>query len=395
VPTDDAFPDGFLWGTATAAHQVEGGNVHNDWWAFEHAPGTPCAEPSGDACDSWHRFGQDIDLVHALGLNAYRFSLEWSRIEPEDGEWSIAALDHYARHCDRCRQLGLEPVVTFNHFTIPRWMAERGGWEWPEAPDRFARFCERAGTHLGDLVGRACTLNEPNVVGMMGYLWGVFPPAVTDAGRRELVDAALCRAHVLAVAALRSTPGSYPVGLTLSMTDYQAVPGGEVALADMRRANEDVFLEATTGDDYVGVQCYSRLRVGPEGMLGPEEGVPVTQMGYEYWPQAVEGTVRRAWEFTGGTPVVVTENGISTTHDPDRIAFVSEALEAVRRCLAAGIDVRGYFYWSLLDNFEWVLGYRPTFGLVEVDRTTFERRPKPSAAWFGSVARANGVLPPG
>ncbi|HTZ10331.1 MAG TPA: family 1 glycosylhydrolase [Acidimicrobiales bacterium] len=386
-----AFPEGFLWGTATAAHQVEGGNVGNDWWAFEHAPGTPCAESSGDACDSWHRWPEDLALVAGLGLNAYRFSLEWSRVEPADGEWSVAALDHYRRQCERCLELGLVPVVTFNHFTLPRWLAERGGWEWNDAPGRFARFCARAGEHLGDVVGWACTLNEPNVVAMMGYLWGVFPPAVTDAGRRLAVNGALCTAHRQAVAALRAGPGDFPVGLTLSMTDYQAVPGGEAELEALRGPNEDVFLGATAGDDFVGVQCYSRLRVGPGGMLGPEEGVPVTQMGYEYWPQAVEATVRRAWEVTGGVPVVVTENGISTGADEERIAFVTEAVAAVRRCLADGIPVRGYFYWSLLDNFEWVLGYRPRFGLVGVEPGTFERRPKPSAGWFGGLARANGL----
>jgi len=385
------FPDGFLWGAATAAHQIEGGNVNNDWWAWEHDPASGCAASSGDACDSWHRWPEDLELVQSLGLNAYRFSLEWSRIEPEEGEWSTAALDHYRRHCARCHELGLVPVVTFNHFTIPRWLSARGGWEWAEAPGRFARFCERAGAHLGDLVGWACTLNEPNVVAMMGYLWGVFPPAVTDAARRLEVNAALCRAHVLAVEALRAGPGDYPVGLTLSMTDYQAVPGGEEELEALRGPNEDVFLAATAGDDFVGVQCYSRLRVGPEGMLGPEEGVPVTQMGYEYWPQAVEATVRRAWDVTGGTPVVVTESGISTQADEERVAFVADAVAGVARCLEDGIDVRGYFYWSLLDNFEWVLGYRPTFGLVEVDPVTFERHPKPSAHWFGGVARENAL----
>jgi len=389
--TSTVFPDGFVWGTATAAHQIEGGNVGNDWWAFEHAPATPCIESSGDACDSWHRWPEDLALVRELGLGAYRFSLEWSRIEPADGEWSAAALDHYRRHCERCLELGLAPVVTFNHFTIPRWLAERGGWEWDEAPGRFARFCARAAEHLGDVVGWACTLNEPNVVAMMGYLWGVFPPAVTDAGRRLAVNEALCRAHRLAVDALRAGPGDFPVGLTLSMTDYQAVPGGEAELEALRGPNEDVFLAATGGDDFVGVQCYSRLRVGPEGMLGPEEGVAVTQMGYEYWPQAVEATVRRTWEFTGGTPVMVTENGISTDTDEQRIAFVTEALQGVRRCLDDGIDVRGYFYWSLLDNFEWVLGYRPRFGLVGVDRATFERLPKPSARWLGTVAAANAL----
>jgi beta-glucosidase len=154
---------------------------------------------------------------------------------------------------------------------------------------------------------------------------------------------------------------------------------------------EDVYLEATGGDDFVGVQCYTRMRVGATGALPPEEGVALTQMGYEYWPGALEATIRRAWDVTAGTPLVVTENGIGTDTDTERISFVTEALAGVRRCLDDGIDVSGYVYWSLLDNFEWVLGYRPTFGLVAVDRETFERRPKPSAAWLGSVARNNAV----
>jgi beta-glucosidase len=181
------------------------------------------------------------------------------------------------------------------------------------------------------------------------------------------------------------------VGLTLSMTDFQAEPGGEAWVERIRRPSEDVFLEATGGDDFVGVQTYTRQRVGPEGSLPGEPGVPTTQMGYEFWPEALEGTVRRAWEVTGGTPVYVTENGIGTDHDPSRIEYVSRALTGLSRCLDDGIDVRGYFLWSLLDNFEWVLGYGPTFGLVGVDRTTFARRPKPSAAWLGGIARANAL----
>ena len=385
------FPDGFLWGTATAAHQVEGGNVHNDWWAFEHAPDTPCVESSGDACDSWNRWPEDLDLVASLGLGAYRFSLEWSRVEPEEGEWSLAALEHYRRMCAGCHERGLEPVVTFHHFTSPQWLADRGGWEAVDAPERFARFCERAGEHLGDLISRACTLNEPNVIGLMGYLVGIFPPGVSDVGRRRTVNDAMCRAHRLAVEALRGARGDFPIGLTLSMSDYQALPGGEERRDRIRRSAEDVFLEATGGDDFVGVQTYSRTRIGPDGAVGPEAGVPVTQMGYEFWPEALEATIRRAWEVTGGTPVIVTENGIGTSDDTERIAYVTRALAGVRRCLDDGIDVLGYFCWSLLDNFEWVLGYEPTFGLVAVDRTTFERRPKPSAPWFGAVARANGL----
>ena len=390
MPTID-FPDGFLWGTATAAHQVEGGNVNNDWWAFEHDPSSPCLESSGDACDSWHRWPEDLDLLASLGFGAYRFSVEWSRIEPAEGEWSKAALDHYRAMCAGCHERGLVPMVTFHHFTTPSWLAARGGWESPDAPERFGRLCERVTAHLGDLIGYGCTINEPNIVSLMGYEYGIFPPGVRDTDRRARVSDAFCRGHRLAVEALRSGPGSFPVGLTLSMNDYQAVEGGEAKLEEVRRANEDVFLEATGGDDFVGVQTYSRARVGPSGMLGPEPGVPVTQMGYEYWPQSLEATIRRAWSVTGGIPVVVTENGIGTDDDDQRRAFVSEALAGVRRCLDDGIDVRGYIHWSLMDNFEWVLGYVPTFGLVAVDRQEFRRVPKPSAAWLGRVARANSL----
>jgi beta-glucosidase len=179
----------------------------------------------------------------------------------------------------------------------------------------------------------------------------------------------------------------------LSMEDYQAVEGGEEKVARRRRAMEDVYLEGTSGDDFVGVQTYTRGRIGPDGQLPPEDGVPLTAMGYEVWPQCVEASVRRAWEATGGqVPILVTENGIGTDDDHQRIEYVHAALSGLLRAIADGVDVRGYTCWSLLDNFEWALGYRPRFGLVEVDRTTFERTPKPSAAWFGEVARSNSLV---
>jgi beta-glucosidase len=384
------FPDGFLWGTATAAHQVEGGNVNNDWWAWEHAPGTPCLEPSGDAIDHWHRWPDDLRLLADLGFGAYRFSLEWSRIEPEEGEWSVAALEHYRRVLAGCHEAGLLPILTFHHFTTPRWAVADGGWEDERTAERLARFCERAVDHLGDLIGMACTLNEPNVVAFMGFLFGEFPPGVSDVARYERANAVLRRACRLAHDAVAGGRGTFPVGLTLSMHEFAAEPGGEARAAEARAFMEDAFLEEARGDDFVGVQCYTRLRFGPGGMLGPAPGVPTTLMGYEFWPQVVEVVIRRAAEVTG-RPVYVTENGIAIDDDRERIRYVDEALAGVRRCLADGIDLRGYCYWSAFDNFEWARGYGPAFGLVSVDRTTFERTVKPSARWLGSIARANGV----
>jgi beta-glucosidase len=388
-----AFPDGFLLGTATAAHQVEGGNWNNDWWAWEHQPGSGCAEPSGDACDHWHRWPEDVRMLAGLGFGAYRFSLEWSRIEPEEGEFSRAALDHYRRMCAGCWEAGLEPVVTFHHFTTPRWVAARGGWADPATAERFARFCERAARHLGDLVGRACTINEPNIVAHHGYLSGVFPPGERDPDLRRRVAGVFAEAHGRAVAAIKAGPGDPPVGLTLAMSDWQAVAGGEARRDALREEDEQVFLEAARDDDFIGVQTYTRRRVGPDGMLDPEAGAPRTIMGYEFWPQALGATIRRAAEVTG-VPVLVTENGVATADDAERIEYIRRALAAVLGCLADGVDVRGYLYWSALDNFEWSHGYGPTFGLVAVDRATQVRTPKPSAAWLGGVASAN-ALPAG
>jgi beta-glucosidase len=385
------FPDGFVWGTATAAHQVEGSNWNNDWWAWEHTPGSPCTEPSGDACDHWHRYPDDLQFLRDLGFNAYRFSLEWSRIEPEDGEFSGVALEHYRRMCGTCRDLGLDPIVTFHHFTTPRWVAARGGWVEPETAELFARYVERVTAQLGDVIGRACTFNEPNVVATFGYQWGLFPPGERDAGLRHRANAVFIDAHRRAVEIVQAGPGQTPVGLTLAMQDMQAVDGGEAFRDAERRLMEDVYLEAARGDDYVGVQTYTRFRYGRTGMLPPPPGARTTQMGYEFWPEALEATIRRAWEVTRGVPILVTENGIGTTDDAERIEYVERALRGVLSCLEDEIEVRGYVYWSLLDNFEWTLGYGPKFGLVAVDRETQTRAAKPSAHWLGAIARANAL----
>lgn len=387
------FPSGFEWSSATAAHQIEGGNWNNDWWAFENAPGTIAAEPSGDACDSYHRYDEDIALLQRLGVSSYRFSVEWSRIQPEATLVSAAELDHYSRVCEALLAVGISPTITLHHFTTPRWLAEQGGWENPETAARFGEFAAIVMARLGDLVGRVCTLNEPNMVASMGYRLGIFPPgrsedvAAFDAVNRNFVDG-----HHRAVEAVRAA-GDTPVGLTVAMQHNVAGPGGEeqARLAD---AGEDIYLDAARGSDYVGVQTYTRMVMGPHGWAGPQPGVEVVStMGYEVWPEALGATVRRAWNHLDGTvPILVTENGIATEDDDQRIRFVSEALRSLHACIADGIDVRGYTYWSLLDNFEWVLGYRPHFGLVAVDRSSFARTLKPSGEWFGRVIAANAVV---
>lgn len=407
-----SFPTGFLWGAATAAHQVEGNNVNSDAWLLEHLPDTIFAEPSGDACDHYHRYPQDIALLAELGFNTYRFSLEWARIEPEDGAFSQAALDHYRRVLTTCHDHGLTPVVTFHHFTSPRWLLAAGGWEDPGTPAKFARYCERVTRQLGDLIGVACTLNEPNLPRLLSAL-GVLPPRTQQehapmwaaAGRAlgipaervapfqfagtETAFATMLAAHRAGRAAIKDVRATLPVGLTLANADIQGGPRGEQRASAVRREVNERYLEAVRGDDFVGIQTYGRLRFGPDGPLGPEDGAELNMMGDEVYPAALEATIRQAAAIAG-IPVLVTENGLATADDPQRIAYVARALRGVARCLADGIDVRGYLYWTALDNFEWIFGYRPTFGLIAVDRATQARTVKPSARWLGTVARTNG-----
>ncbi|MGO8864417.1 MAG: glycoside hydrolase family 1 protein [Acidimicrobiales bacterium] len=405
------FPDGFLWGAATAGHQVEGGNVNADLWPLEWMENSNFNEPSGDACDHYHRYAEDMSLLAQLGCNAYRFSLEWSRIEPEPGYFSLAALDHYRRMIGTCRELGLTPIVTYNHFSAPRWFAGEGGWGSEAAPTRFARYASRATGHLGDLLAWVCTLNEPNVMSMLQHT-GVLPMGVGDRGpvpqgaraadpgiggfdpsryRMGLVTGDVERmadAHRRAVEAIKSGPGDTKVGWTLALVDLQAVEGGEQRCDEARRRGQIDWLSVSRDDDFVGVQTYSRNRIGPEGRVPPPEGEPAMQTGWEVYPEALGHTVRLAAAHAR-VPVLVTENGMATDDDDARIAYTRAALHGLAGTIGDGVDVRGYVHWTLLDNFEWTSGYSKTFGLIAVDRRTFRRTVKPSGHWLGRVARAN------
>jgi beta-glucosidase len=229
------------------------------------------------------------------------------------------------------------------------------------------------------------------VVAAFGYELGIFPPGLRDIGRKELATTTLIAAHREAVAAIRRAAPGVKVGLALSMNEWGVLPGSEQRMLELRRSMEDVYLEATQGDDFIGVQNYTRLHVGPGGIVGPPPGSRVTQIGFEFRPEALGVTVRRAAEVTG-LPVMVTENGISTLDDQERIEYTRQALHAVEVCLAGGVNVLGYIHWSALDSFEWVLGYWPKYGLIEVDHASQVRTPRASGRWLGRVARANSVV---
>lgn len=400
------FPDDFLWGASTAGHQVEGGNVNADIWSLEWAPDSLFTEPSGDACDHYHRYPEDIALLAELGLNSYRFSLEWSRIEPEEGWFSRAALDHYRRVIGTCWENGVTPVVTYCHFTTPRWFAAAGGWNGDQAPGRFGRFAERATAHLGDQLGWVATLNEPNVITML-QLTGVIPLGAGAGGplagpgaggddapqyRMGLVGSSVERmaeVHRAGVEAIKSGPGDARVGWTLALVDLQAGEGGDDRLEQVRQGAQLDWLDVSRDDDWVGVQTYSRNVLGGDGVLPVPEGVATMQTGWEVYPEALGHTVRLAAD-RAGVPVIVTENGMATDDDAARIAYTAAALDGLGGCVAEGIDVRGYFHWTLLDNFEWMSGYAKTFGLIAFDHETFVRAVKPSARWLGEVARTHG-----
>jgi beta-glucosidase len=395
-----ALPAGFLLGAASAAHQIEGNNVNTDIWDAEWTQRSIFAEPSGDACDSYHRYGEDIALLAEAGLDTYRFGVEWARIEPEEGFFSRAQLDHYRRVAAACHEHGVTPMITLQHFTSPKWFARSGGWEDDRAAMRFARFAERVAAHLGDLVPWVCTINEANLIAGLGDIQNAYlgtSDGNTDVNRDDR-DAPLggfphrdvdvmATIHRLAVDAYKSQASDALLGWTLSLADLQAVEGGEEVRDKTRQVTQLDFLDVSKEDDFVGVQTYTRSVLAAEGRVRPPKGAPRMQTGWEIYPQALENTVRLAAEHAG-RPVVVTENGIATADDEQRIDYTSAALQGVARCVAEGVDVRGYLHWTLLDNFEWMAGYSKTFGLIEVDRETFERRPKPSLAWLGEVAAA-------
>ncbi|KJL24305.1 Beta-glucosidase A [Microbacterium azadirachtae] len=403
----NTFPQGFLWGAATAGHQIEGNNVNSDWWARELT--MPGMEPSGDACDSYHRYEEDIALLADAGLTSYRFSLEWSRIEPVQGRISRAELAHYRRMIDACLTRGITPVITLQHFTTPQWFAERGGWLSDDAGELFAHYVTEATTIL-DGVEWVVTMNEPNMQAAImtamrrmqlapGGQWQ--SPTVEGEEQKQThsdfltyadpeIGRKFARIHRTARDIVRDRTNS-KVGWTIAAGALTAAPGGEEKLLEIRYGKEDVYWEGSRGDDFVGVQAYSSQQVDANGLVPHPPHPDNTLVGTAYRPDALAMAVRHAWETTLGVPILVTENGIATADDAQRIRYTRDALRHLKNTIDDGIDIRGYLHWSLLDNFEWG-HWEPTFGLIAVDRDTFTRTPKPSLAWLGQVARSNALV---
>lgn len=428
------FNNNFLVGAATAAHQVEGNNVNNDCWVMEQMPGSTYKEPSLDAVDHYNRYREDIKLLVDAGCNAFRFSIEWARIEPTKGNFDKKEIEHYRDVLKYCHENGVTPVVTLHHFSSPKWLMLEGGWESKSTIEFFGRYSRYVVSELGDLIPYICTINEANMglqlakimkqyadsmanssekqpqngdvqVGInidmktrmekyyraIGEAFGDDPrkiqPFLTP--RTENGDLLIMRCHEKARKVIKEVNPNIQVGITFSIYDHQSIPGGEEFVKIEQDEDFIHYLPYIQEDDFLGVQNYSRKIYGPNGVIRPDENARLTKAGYEFYPQAL-GNVLKFVSKHWKKPIIVTENGISTTNDTERIEFIELAVKGMQECVEDGIPVIGYMHWSLLDNFEWQLGYDQTYGLIAVDRSSQIRYPKKSLSFLGNIKK-NGI----
>jgi beta-glucosidase len=411
VPAARRFPDGFLWGCATAAHQVEGDNHNCDWWEFEQRGGILTGDSADPACDQYRRFREDFALLGRLHNNAHRLSIEWSRVEPVQGEFDRAQIEHYREVLTELRTRGMTPMVTLHHFTSPLWFSRRGGWAASGAADAWLPFVRQVAEELGELAGLWCTINEPNIYAYQGWVAGEFPP-----GRRGDVLGVLRvlgnlrRAHTAACRQLhRLTPG-VPVGL--AQHRWLMIPSDETRRRDRFAAGAAAFFMdrwpvgggrwapvVQAPGDYIGLNHYtgslvkfSARRIG-EGFARRSNppGLPESDFGWAVRPRWLRDCVEDLRPL--GRPIYVTENGIAARDDRVRVEYLRGALGELWEAIQAGADVRGYFHWSSHDNFEWAHGYSMRFGLIGVDLASQERTVKPSGELFARIAAAS-ALPP-
>ena len=422
------FPEDFLLGASTAAHQVEGNNIHSDYWTMELMKSTSFAEPSADAVDHYNRYEEDILLLKNAGLNCYRFSIEWARIEPAEGKFDKIEVEHYRSMIRFCKDNGVTPIVTLHHFTSPKWLIAKGGWEAETAVEYFRRYCAYIAEKLGNELEYIVTINEANMglqltaiakrymkellfkrkkksdgndsKAQVGInlkqmianqkiaatenveVFGVEKLHTFVSQRTPEGDLLIMRAHCAARNEMKAICPHLKIGLSLSLHDMQPRRGGEKHAAKEWHAEFSHYLPYIRDDDFLGVQNYTCSRFGFFGQIDQPKGAELTQMRYEFYPEALANVIRAVHkEFKGD--ILVTENGIATSDDSRRVEFIRRALEGVYNCIEEGIPVKGYCHWSLLDNFEWQKGFSMTFGLIAVDRKTQTRYPKESLSYLG------------
>ncbi|GAB4475470.1 MAG: glycoside hydrolase family 1 protein [Anaerolineae bacterium] len=421
------FPADFLWGTATAAHQVEGDNRYNDWWQWEQGGGGRIFrdQVSGRACEWWAgRAEEDIERMAALNTRAHRLSIEWSRIEPAEGRWNTSALDRYREILKAMRAAGIQPMVTLHHFTNPLWVAERGGWLHPDAPAWFRRYVQRVVGYLSDLVDTWCTINEPNVYAARSYFQGLWPPGVSDMSQYFRVVYHLLEAHVAAYDVLHAEQAQARVGLAKHMVRWMPRSSSALdrwAARTLDNAFNGLTLNALSMGrwqplvgkklelprwrgtlDWIGLNYYFRydaaFSLQALKQLGITFGVrPDAQvLGPEGWGEIdYDGlfVLIKRLHRQFGLPIYITENGVPDDKDRLRPAFILQSLQRVWKTVMHNIPVRGYFFWSLLDNFEWAEGYDPRFhfGLYAVDFETQARELRRSGELYGRIAGANAI----
>lgn len=382
------FPEGFLWGTATSAYQVEGGSSNSDWGNL-----------AGDACDQYNRYEEDFDLAKSLNQNAHRLSLEWSRIEPKEGEFDEEAIQHYVKVLKVLKSLNFTVMLTLWHFTLPKWVAEAGGWENGQTPKYFERFVKKVVPEIGNFVDLWITINEPGVYIYETYIVREWPNSKKSFPGQIKTFLNLASAHKIAYKFIHSLfPAGKPVGMAQNVMSFEPYHKHSILeqiavfLNDIFTNHIFYFLTKHT-HDFLGINYYfhARFKHGsliPDKVGSFQQAHEVSDLGWEVYP---EGLFDVLTDLGDDIPIYITECGIASTNDDRRNRFLLLYLSEVARAIKLGVNVRGFFYWSLIDNFEWHRGFEPRFGLVEVDYKTQTRHPRPSAKVYSEIIKNNGI----